>query len=348
MKKIIILCVCALVAAGIGLVLLLRFPGPLVRRATDRIVDVPGSRFLDDGSLHILLCGTGTPLSNVDRAGPCTAVIAGGRFFIVDAGPGSWANIAAEGLPGGRLSGILLTHFHSDHMGELGEAATRSWIMGRRGPLSVYGPAGVERVVRGFNDAYEADRGYRTAHHGKKHMPAEAGVLAAVRVECAGPDGDAVVLNAGGLRITAFTVDHRPVAPAYGYRFEYGGRSVVISGDTVKCENLVKHSAGADVLVHEAVAEGLSLTASRHLKKRGLSRLADMSEDAMEYHTFAVDAADIARRAGVRKLVLTHLAPPVPPSLPDLAMRLLFFQGSGVDYEGPVVFGRDRMWIHVR
>lgn len=348
MKRTIILLACILVAIAAGLALLLKYPRLLVNRATDRVVDTPASRFLDDGDLHLFLCGTGTPLSNVDRAGPCTAVIAGGRFFIVDTGPGSWANIAAERLPAARLSGILLTHFHSDHMGELGEAATRSWIIGRRGPLPVYGPAGVERVVRGFNDAYGQDRVYRTAHHGTKNMPADAGTLAPVRVECAGPGGDAVILDDGGLRIVAFRVDHRPVSPAYGYRFEYKGRSAVISGDTMKCENLVKHSAGADVLIHEAVADNLSRMAVDRLNERGLARLYEMAEDAIEYHTSAADAVDSARRAGVKKLVLTHIAPPVPTALPDIAMRLLFLQGFSADFDGPVIFGKDGMWVHVR
>ncbi len=347
MKKIIAVLAGILLVIVIGFVALLRSPGLLVRLATDRIIEAPGSRFLDDGGLHLFLCGTGTPLSAGDRAGPCTAVLAGGRFFVVDTGPGSWANIAAGGLPTGRLSGILLTHFHSDHMAELGEAVTKSWIMGRRGPLAVYGPPGVERVVCGFNDAYEADRRYRTAHHGAEHMPPEAGTMAPVRIECTGPDNDAIVLDEGGLKIIAFMVDHRPVSPAYGYRFEYKGKSAVISGDTVKCENLVKHSAGADVLVHEAIAGNLSLMAARRLKERGLLRLADMAEDAIEYHTLAVDAVSIARQAGVKKLVLTHLAPPVPTALPEFALRMLFLNSLGAEFDGPVIFGKDRMWVHV-
>lgn len=348
MNKIIAALAVILLVITTGLALLVKYPGLLVRLATDRIIEAPGSRFLDDGGLHLFLCGTGTPLSAGDRAGPCTAVLAGGRFFVVDAGPGSWANIAAAGLPTGRLSGILLTHFHSDHIAELGEAATKSWIMGRRGPLAVYGPPGVERVVRGFNDAYEADRRYRTAHHGAEHMPSEAGTMATVRVACAGPGDDAIVLDADGLRIIAFTVDHRPVAPAYGYRIEYRGKSAVISGDTMKCDNLMKHSAGADVLVHEAISGNLSLLAAHRLKERGLLRLADMAEDAIEYHTLAGDAVGMARQAGVKKLVLTHLAPPVPVALPELALRMLFLQSFSTDFEGPVVFGKDRMWVHIK
>jgi ribonuclease Z len=348
MKKIVILISGILIIIVAGLVIMLRSPGFLVNRATDRIIDAPGSRFLDDGAMHLFLCGTGTPLNAGDRAGPCTAVLAGGRFFIVDTGPGSWANIAAEGLPAGSLSGILLTHFHSDHIGELGEAVTKSWIMGRRGPLPVYGPPGVELVVRGFNDAYRPDRGYRTAHHGKDNMPDEAGTMRPVRVECSGPGNDALVLDSGGLKVIAFTVDHRPVKPAYGYRFEYRGRSAVISGDTVKCANLEAHAAEADVLVHEAIAPGLSRMAADRLAERNLPRLAKMAGEAIEYHTSAADAVCIARQAGVKTLVLTHLAPPVPPALPGFAMRMLFLGGPFAGFDGDLVFGKDRMWVHVK
>jgi ribonuclease Z len=348
MKKALIICACILFAAAAGLVALMKSPGPLVKRATDRIIDARDARFIDDGGLHLFLCGTGTPLSAGDRAGACTAVLAGGRFFIVDAGPGSWANMAAEGLPAARLSGILVTHFHSDHIGELGEAATKSWIMGRRGPLPVYGPAGVEQVARGFNDAYEADRRYRVAHHGAENLPIASGMLAPVRVACAGPGSDAVVLDEGGLKIIAFTVDHRPVVPAYGYRIEYRGKVAVISGDTRKCANLAKHAAGADVLVHEAISGKLSGMSAGRLKERGLLRLAKMAGDAIEYHTTADEAVGIARAAGAKKLVLTHLAPPVPPAVPDVAMRLLFFRQFVTGYDGPIIFGKDRMWVHVR
>jgi ribonuclease Z len=116
----------------------------------------------------------------------------------------------------------------------------------------------------------------------------------------------------------------------------------------MKCENLVKHSAGADVLVHEAISGNLSLMAAQRLKERGSLRLANMAEDAIEYHTSAADAVSIARTAGVKKLVFTHLAPPVPALLPDIALRMLFLNSLGTGFDGPVIFGTDRMWVHVK
>ena len=77
---------------------------------------------LNDGQLHIVLCGTGSPLRDANRAAACVAIIAGGEFVLVDTGPGSWRKAVANNLPAQSLSAILLTHFHSDHIGDLGKA----------------------------------------------------------------------------------------------------------------------------------------------------------------------------------------------------------------------------------
>ena len=312
MKKIFAALAGILLVITTGLALLVKYPGLLVRLATDRIIEASGSRFLDDGGCT---CSCAVRVRRFPREiAPARArrCLPAAAFSSWTQGPAHGPTSLRQGSRQAGSRGYCSPIFTLTTSAELGEAVTKSWIMGRRGALPVYGPPGVERVVRGFNDAYEADRQYRTAHHGAEHMPSEAGTMAPVRVECAGPGNDAVVLDEGGLKIIAFMVDHRPVSPAYGYRIEYKGKSAVISGDTRKCENLVKHSAGADVLVHEAIAGNLSLMAARRLKERGLLRLADMAEDAIEYHTLAVDAVSIARQAGVKKLVFTHLAPPVP------------------------------------
>ena len=101
--------------------------------------------------MTVVLCGTGSPLADQERAGACTAVIAGGELVLVDVGPGSWETLDLTNVPTGELSAVLLTHFHSDHIGDLGEAMTQSWIAGRDTPLDVYGPVGTKQVVDGFD-----------------------------------------------------------------------------------------------------------------------------------------------------------------------------------------------------
>ena len=123
----------------------------------------------------------------------------------------------------------------------------------------------------------------------------------------------------GGLTITAFAVNHTPVRPAYGYRFDYRGRSVVVSGDTVKDAGLIAAAKGADVLVHEAQAHHLVALMHEEAEKTGRTRIAKILGDIPSYHTSPVEAAEAANEAGVKLLVLYHLTPPPPAALVERA-----------------------------
>jgi ribonuclease Z len=143
-------------------------------------------------ALHVLLCGTGSPMLDPKRANACTAIIAGGHVVVIDAGPGAWAKLAQAMVPAAQVDTVLLTHLHSDHVGDLGEVAVQSWIGGRKVPLEVYGPSapdayalprdaegdtfgksGTEDVVRGFAQAYNTDAAFRIVHHDPAYMPPE-------------------------------------------------------------------------------------------------------------------------------------------------------------------------------
>ena len=285
----------------------------IVRRAVERLVRARADAVLADGALRVLLCGSASPLAHPTRGRPCTAVIAGSRVFLVDVGPGAWNRLALWRIPGELVAAVLLTHFHSDHIGDLGEVDLQTWVAGRPGPLRVFGPPGVEQVVAGFETAYEHDAGYRIAHHGADLLTPAAEPLEAHTIPLGADganDGTAVVLEEDGLRVTAFLVDHRPVVPALGYRFDYGGRSVVVSGDTAAYPPLVEYARGADVLVHEAQANHLVAIAQEASARAGLARQARILSDIPDYHTTPVEAARMANEAGVRLLVLTHLTPP--------------------------------------
>ncbi|HZP40859.1 MAG TPA: MBL fold metallo-hydrolase [Candidatus Binatia bacterium] len=284
----------------------------LRRMVARRMRAAPRDLFADD-ALRVLLCGTSSPLPHPTRAKACTAVFAGGRFWIVDVGPGAWNRLALSQVDGARIAGVLLTHFHSDHIGELGELNLQTWVAGRPGPLPVFGPPGVERVVAGFAEAYALDSGYRTAHHGAALLPPEAGRMEAHPVP--GPaerGGLETVLDTDGVRITAFVVTHAPVRPAYGYRFDYRGRSVVVSGDTVQDRAVVAAARGADVLVHEAQANHLVAILREAAERSAHPRIAKILGDIPSYHTSPVQAAEVANEAHVRLLVLSHLTPPPP------------------------------------
>lgn len=316
-----------------------RIQSAVYDRAARRQTQGDRTDWLDDGSLHVILCGTGTPLPDADRAGACTAVIAAGKFFLFDVGPGAWEKVQLWRLPRVRLSGVLLTHFHSDHIGDLGETITQGWIAGRSEPLIIYGPPGVDDVVAGFQQAYAADSDYRVAHHGEAAMP-RAGSHAIAKVIRVPANGTShVVLDQDGVRITAFNVDHRPVLPALGYRVDYNGRSVVISGDTAKSANLAENAKGVDVIIHEALAAHMIAQIVRRLEALRQSRLAQLAGDVIEYHTTPVQAAEIAKHAGVRMLVLTHLV----PAPTNAIVQRLFLQDVSEAWNGKVVVGEDGM-----
>ena len=299
------------------------------------------SSLLDDGALHVVLCGSGSPLPSVERAGPCTAVIADGRMFLVDVGPGSTENLRLWGLPAGNLAGVLLTHFHSDHIGELGEVTFGSWVAGRAEPLDVYGPVGVDRVVAGFQAAYELDASYRIAHHGADLLPAEGAKATPHAIELSDDAPSSVIYDQDGLQITAFLVDHEPISPAVGYRIDFGGRSVVVSGDTVRSANLEAASQGVDVLVHEVLSDNLIGMASQALASGGNERTAKMLTDTLDYHTFPADVHALAADAKVKLLVLSHLVPPLAAAQAEA----VFMRGRAEDPPNEAVVGVDGMHI---
>jgi ribonuclease Z len=318
-----------------------RIGASLFERAVSERVGRDSTANLPDG-LHIALCGTGSPLPNPSRAGPCNVVIAGKHIFIVDIGEGGGRNINMMGIPLGRIEGVLLTHFHSDHIDGMGPLMMNRWVSGtNNSPLPVHGATGVEQVVAGFNGAYMIDNSYRTGHHGAAIAPPSGagGTAMPFALPEAGKGDMAVVLEKDGLKITAFRVDHGPVEPAVGYRFDYKGRSIVISGDTKKSASLIAASKGADVLVHEALQPKLVATMTAGLEKKGVKNMAQITRDILNYHASPEDAAESAKEAGVKQLVLSHIV----PSIPSKFFYPAFLGDAGKRYGGLIVVGEDGM-----
>ena len=328
----------AVFALGLGAIWAFQRPigTALFTRAVDGRIGRDATATLPDG-LHIVLCGTGSPLPDPTRGEPCALVIAGKRLFVVDAGDGAGRRIAGLGLPVGRIERVFLTHFHSDHIDGLGQLALLRWTGGSAtAPLPVAGPPGVESVVAGFNAAYAADFTYRTAHHGPAIAPPGGAGTIAQPFALA----DAVtVLDDGGVRVTAFRVNHAPVAPAVGYRFDYGGRSIVISGDTAPTPNIARVARGADLLVHEALQPALVARMTDRLAARGQANTAQITRDILSYHTTPEAAADAAKAAGVRSLILTHIVPP----LPTRYLNAAFLGDARAHFSGPITVGEDGM-----
>ena len=307
----------------------------------------------DSDSLRVLLCGTSSPMPARDAAKSCTIIAAGEQIFLIDIGPEASENLALWRVPVTRIEHVFLTHFHSDHIGELGEFNFMGWAQGRRQPLQVHGPEGIEQVVDGFNTVYALDSGYRHAHHdhGKGLMPPVAAVMQSRLIGLArtgeAPQGrSAVVFEQGGVKVTAIEVDHRPVTPAFAYRFDYRGRSVVISGDTTFYPPLVAAARGADVLVSEAEAHHMLETVAGVIETGGDGRLAGVLRDTTDYHLTPVQAAQLANEAGVRELVFTHIAPPIPwRALPFDFIEVPWLRGVSEVRKSGVHLGHDGMLI---
>lgn len=332
-----LLAVLAVINQTIGDRLLLRFMQKQV------VATLSGARFAEfpDG-LNIVLCGAGSPLPDSTRAGPCVAVIAGQQIVIVDVGSGAVRNLPLAGIPVGKVAAVFLTHFHSDHIDGLGELLMQRWgNAANTTPTPVYGPPGVEQVVAGFNQAYLLDDSYRVAHHGASIIPptGAGGIAKTFALPQAGEG--IVAYEKDGLKVTSFAVDHAPISPAVGYRFDYKGRSAVLSGDTRKSANLAQFAKGVDLLVHEALSPELVGVVTAAAKQAGAGNIEQISRDILNYHTTPVEAAEIAEAAGAKHLLYYHLV----PALPLRRLESIFLKGVAKAYQGGVTVGKDRIWI---
>jgi ribonuclease Z len=303
-----------LVVVAVGLALWGPVPSRLLALGAEQKAAAVNTAPLAADALRVAICGSSAPLPSAARAKACVAVFAGGRFYIVDAGPESVENLVLWGIPLSSIGGVLLTHFHSDHIGDLGELNLQTWAGGRAAPLAVYGGPGVEHVVDGFNRAYQLDQGYRTAHHTDRWMPAATWPMVANTVELDGEPTPAkartgLVLDDGALRITAIEVDHAPIAPAYAYRFDYRGRSVVVTGDYRFHPPLAAAAKDADLLVSEAIALQMTRALGEGASDAGRDRTAVIMHDIEDYHVTPEQAAQIANEARVKLLVFYHLLP---------------------------------------
>jgi ribonuclease Z len=274
--------------------------------------------------LKVTLCGTSSPLVAPGRAQACVAVETPDHLYIVDAGSGSAATATLARVPTVKLRGILLTHFHSDHISDIGDFNLNSWVAGRPAPLQIIGPEGVERVVEGFNIAYELDLGYRVAHHGEELLNPILGVLQPRQIT------EGIILEEDGLRITAFEVSHPPIEPALGYRFDYGGRSLVISGDSLVTDTIIEISDGADLVLHDAMALQLVQTMETLASRTGNTRQATLLHDIQDYHATNEDLQRLVAEADIGQLALYHLVP-----APRNAMAVSTF--TGVIPEGALI-----------
>jgi ribonuclease Z len=268
-------------------------------------------------SMQLLLLGTGYPYPSPDRGGPSCAVVVGKKLFIVDAGRGSAMRLAATGNPWEFVEAVFLTHLHSDHIDGLPDLFHCAWEFGKGTPFQLYGPKGTQTVADGILQFYGPDIHIRRDLTEK--LSPEGAKIKVHEIQ------EGVVYDQPGeVKVTAFLVDHRPVEPAFGYRFDAGKHSIVITGDMRPNPNLIRYAQGADILVHEAYVGGSSASGA------GWS--------IRDYHSSAMEAGEAAEKAKVKILVLTHL---IPGSAPEQD----FMDEAKKAFNGKIIVGHDLMVV---
>jgi ribonuclease Z len=275
-------------------------------------------------NIRVTLLGTGAPPPVMNRFGPSTLVEAGGQKFLFDAGRGALQRLAQLGVRWQDVDGVFLTHLHSDHVVGFPDLWLTGWLVGagRDRPLHVWGPGGTTNMLTHLEQAYGFD--IRTRLDDDRAAPDGIAVL--------GKDiGEGVVLEKGGLKITAFAVDHDPVKPAFGYRVDYGGRSVVLSGDTRVSQNLIRHAQGVDLLVHEVVSP-------ETFRRAGVRP--ERAATVIAHHVTPEQAGEVFAKTNPRLAVFSHI---VQPSATEQDLIPL----TRRTYQGPVEVGDDLMVIEV-
>jgi ribonuclease Z len=282
-------------------------------------------------TLRVTLLGTGRPDPVMDRFGPSTLVEAGDERLLFDAGRGASQRLWQLKIPLGRVNALFLTHLHSDHTVGIPDLWLTGWLptpFGRRVvPLEVWGPTGTRAMMSGLREAYAWDISVRGRQEG---LP-PAGIAVVTHEISQG-----VVFDRHGVKVTAFSVDHGGLLkPAFGYRVDYAGHSVVISGDTRYNENLIRFAAGADLLIHEVAGVRPELLAA--------SVTAPTARRILGWHSSPEDAARVFERVHPKLAVFSHVvllttdAAIPPPTVADLLAR------TKAVYHGPILLGEDLM-----
>ena len=274
--------------------------------------------------MRTLLLGTGSPPPNPNRRGPATLVVVGDtERFLVDAGSGVGVQMVQVGLRPYDWPPVFITHHHSDHVVDLGHLLITRWIVGQNTPFEVYGPAGTRRQMDKLLDYMQWDIEVRRGHMIDREPPA----VRVTEIE------EGKVYDREGLQISAFLVEHDPVKPAFGYRFDGEGRSLVISGDTRPCENLMKWSYGVDTLIHECC----EMARTSWTPGCGWPTIEEKIRDLASYHTQPDEIGRVAEGARPKRLVMTHLMPGSDPAE---------LKGAAEKYfRGPVVVGDDLLEV---
>ncbi len=278
----------------------------------------------ENSSFKATLLGTGCPVVSPRRYGAGTLVECAGKCFLVDIGSGVTQRLVEAGKSGADIDALLLTHLHSDHLVDLYQFIVSSWHQNRDRPQVMYGPPGTQDFVDAQLQAWKAERTLRIEFEKRSST-------AAFDIEVLEFGDSCAIMSNSDATVRAVRVEHPPIDPAFGYRFEAHGKKLVLSGDTRPCDALTDASRNADLLIHEVFAH-----AHHDQSQLTGTRTAETMAAVASYHTTAEEVGRIAHDAKVRCLALNHIVPP------DADERQLIAAVRRT-YSGPVIVGEDLM-----
>lgn len=273
-------------------------------------------------TIRVTLLGTGAPPPVMNRFGPSTLIEAGGEKLVFDAGRGNLQRLVQAKVDLKSIHALFLTHLHSDHVVGISDMFLTGWLIGQREtPFRVWGPRGTKDMMAHLERAFEFDIRIRLYDD----RPPPQGIV--VRAE---DIQQGVAYEQNGVKVTAFDVDHRPVHPALGYRIDYAGRSVVLSGDTKFSENLIRFAQGADLVVHSVAAPEVV----------GRGRPPERAKAILDHHTMPEEAGTVFARVRPKLAVFSHIV------LPHATAQDLI-PATRKNYAGPLELGEDLDVIEV-
>jgi len=273
---------------------------------------------------QIVFLGTGNPSANPDRMGPSVAIVVNGTPYIIDCGPGvvrsaaAAARLGVKGMEVTNLKILFVTHLHSDHTLGYPDLIFSPWVLGRKEPLEVYGPPGIQAMTNHILLAYQEDNDIRIK--GLEHANATGNKVNVHEIK------PGVIYKDQNVTVKAFLVKHGSWPQAFGYRFETPDRTIVISGDTSPSQSVVENCNGCDVLIHEVYSQ-VGFNASKE----------DWRKYILSFHTSTRELSEVATKARPKLLILYHQMFFGGPSDTEEGMLNEIRQG----YQGRVVSAHD-------
>ncbi|CDO34233.1 MBL fold metallo-hydrolase [Novosphingobium sp. KN65.2] len=293
------------------------------------------------GTEWVTLGTMGGPMPNATRGEPANLLVHDNRYDLVDAGDGAATAFLRSGGNFRRLRSIWISHIHFDHIGGLFGVLGLRLQTRTEDPLTIYGPPGTKAIVAGLIDAMKP-----SARSGFG-VPGEIPIDPAASVEVVElDDGDKVTL--GDMTVTAAGNTHYSFPPgsqeakdfrSLSFRFDLPGKSIVYTGDTGPSEAVTRLATGADMLVTELIdIEATISNIRRRAKDLNSQDLANMETHLRTHHITTRDIGEMAEAAGVKSVVITHLA---GGGATDKEAAARYVHEVNETYPGPVTVAND-------